>query len=214
MPVILSLIAFLLLLNNAVAREPIELGKFSRGDVTGWKQESFVGETSYELTEADSGMALKASSDGTASAFYFQRKVDLTETPILNWSWQKLQTLDPGDEKTKPGDDFVARVYVIKDGGLFFWNTLAINYVWSYQHAKDEVWDNPFAGNNAQMLAQRDRSDAEQTWFRERRNVAEDFARLHGKTLDHIDGIAIMTDSDNSGKSARAIYGDIYFSAE
>ena len=97
---------------------------------------------------------------------------------------------------------------------MFFWNTRAINYVWSHQHAKNEVWDNPFAGENARMLAQRDAADAEQVWFEERRNIAEDFKRLHGIDIDHIDGVAIMTDSDNSGKRARALYGDIYFTAE
>ncbi|MDJ0833351.1 MAG: DUF3047 domain-containing protein [Gammaproteobacteria bacterium] len=214
MPAIFLLTPLLLLLSTANAGQRIDVGKFSQGDVSGWEQESFVGETRYELTELEGNTSLQATSDSSASAYYYRIKIDLTETPILNWSWQKLQTLDPGDEKAKSGDDFVARVYVIKDGGLLFWNTRAINYVWSHQHARDEVWDNPFAGANAKMLAQRDRNDAEQTWYRERRNVVEDFAQLHGKDIDHIDGIAIMTDSDNSGLDAGALYGDIYFTAD
>jgi hypothetical protein len=64
------------------------------------------------------------------------------------------------------------------------------------------------------MLAQRDASDPEATWFSERRNVLLDFKRLHGKDIRQIDGVAIMTDSDNSGLNARALYGDIYFSKD
>ena len=214
MAYLLPILTLLLLLNPVAAEQRIDVGQFSKSDISGWKQKSFVGETRYELVERNSPSALKATSDGSASAFYFPIKVDLTKTPVLNWSWQKLQELDPGDENAKSGDDFVARVYVIKKGGVFFWNTRAINYVWSYQHRKHEVWDNPFAGKNAMMLAQRDVTDAEQVWFEERRNIAEDFKRLHGIDIDHIDGVAIMTDSDNSGKSAQALYGDIYFTAD
>jgi len=64
------------------------------------------------------------------------------------------------------------------------------------------------------MLAQRDASDPQGTWFNERRNVVRDFKRLHGKDIRRIDGVAIMTDSDNSGLSARALYGDIFFSKD
>ena len=214
MAYLLPVLTLLLLLNPVAAEQRNDVGQFSKSDISGWKQKSFVGETRYELVEQNSPSALQATSDGSASAFYFPIKVDLTKTPVLNWSWQKLQNLDPGDEKAKSGDDFVARVYVIKKGGVFFWNTRAINYVWNYQHRKNEVWDNPFAGKNAMMLAQRDATDAEQVWFEERRNIAEDFKRLHGIDIDHIDGVAIMTDSDNSGKSAQALYGDIYFTAD
>ena len=113
MAYLLPVLALLLLLNPLAAQQRIDVGQFSRSDISGWKQKSFVGETRYELVE-QSTPALKATSDGSASAFYFPIKVDLTQTPILNWSWQKLQNLDPGDEKAKSGDDFVARVYVIK----------------------------------------------------------------------------------------------------
>ena len=64
------------------------------------------------------------------------------------------------------------------------------------------------------MLALRDASDPEGVWFSERRNVVEDFVQLLDMDIDSIDGVSIMTDSDNSGLSASALYGDIFFSAE
>jgi len=108
----------------------------------------------------------------------------------------------------------VARIYVIKKGGLLFWKTRAINYVWSFQHKKNDRWGNPFAGNKSKMLAQRDASDVENTWFYESRNVRQDFKRLFSENITAIDGVAIMTDSDNSAQKAAAFYGDIYFTAE
>jgi hypothetical protein len=202
----------ILQVKTAGAELRVDTPLFSKGDISAWQHKKFVGETSYRLKQVEDLSVLEAVSDKSASIFYYPIKVDLTKTPVLNWSWRKLQGLNPGDEKEKTGDDFVARVYVVKEGGLLFWNTRAINYVWSYQHQKKEVWDNPFAGSNAKMLVQRDASDADNTWFHESRNVLEDFRQVQGRDIKSIDGIAVMTDSDNSGLTAKAQYGDIYFS--
>lgn len=212
MRILFLLTGLLLSVGSVTAENRVEAGLFSKQDISGWKQKKFVGETDYRLVKLDQVSVLQASSKQSASAFYLKLKVDLTKTPNLHWSWRKQQQINPGNESDKTGDDFVARVYVIKKGGLLFWNTRAINYVWSYQHKKNEDWDSPFAGSRSKMFSQRDDSDPEQVWFNEHTNVVEDFKRLHDQDIRTIDGIAIMTDSDNSGLSAKALYGDIYFS--
>jgi hypothetical protein len=191
----------------------VDVGLFSKNDTSGWEIRNFAGTTDYSLTLVDGKQVLVADSRQSASAFYKKIKVDLEKTPILNWSWRKEQSIDPGNELDRNGDDFVARIYVVKSGGLFFWNTVALNYVWSYQHKRNDAWNNPFAGDKGKMLAQRDASDPQATWFKEQRNVAMDFKALLGRDIRRIDGVAIMTDSDNSGLSVRALYGDIFFSA-
>lgn len=198
----------------ATSPQRVDIGLFSKGMISGWQQKVFSGQTTYVVKRVDNMSVLQADSDQSASAFYLPMKIDLNQTPIINWSWRKQKTINPGNENEKSGDDYVARLYVIKDGGLLFWKTLGINYVWSYQHNKNQVWDNPFAGKGAKMLAQRDASDPEKMWFFESRNVADDFRNLHGVDIRKIDGVAIMTDSDNSGLSASALYGDIFFSAQ
>ncbi len=199
---------------NIYAESRIDIGLFSEQNVEGWKQKKFAGETRYSLQQINNQFVLASKSDQSASAFYKKIKVNLDETPFLNWSWSKQLTIDPGNEADKKGDDFVARLYVIKDGGLLFWKTLVVNYVWSFQHSIDESWDNPFAGSNVKMVSQRDASSLEKTWLVEKRNVQQDFMNLMGEKIDQIDGVAIMTDSDNSALKAEALYGDIYFTAE
>ena len=209
---ILILICLLPVTGWAQPGQRVDVGLFSKNDTSGWEIRDFTGVTDYSLALVDGNQVLVADSHQSASAFYKKIKVDLEKTPILNWSWRKEQSIDPGNELDKNGDDFVARIYVVKSGGLFFWNTVALNYVWSYQHKRNATWDNPFAGSKGKMLAQRDASDPQATWFKEQRNVVMDFKALLGKDIRQIDGVAIMTDSDNSGLSARALYGDIYFS--
>ena len=64
------------------------------------------------------------------------------------------------------------------------------------------------------MIATRGIDDGSGQWVTEKRNVREDLKAVFGKDITSIDGIAIMTDSDNTGKEAHASYGDIFFTAE
>ena len=51
------------------------------------------------------------------------------------------------------------------------------------------------------------------TWVSEQRNVAEDFRSAFGSRPPDVEGIAIMTDSDNTKSSATADYDDFRASA-
>ena len=46
-------------------------------------------------------------------------------------------------------------------------------------------------------------------WMSERRNVLEDYRKAFGKEPPVIIGVAVMTDTDNTGETATAYYGDI-----
>jgi hypothetical protein len=48
-------------------------------------------------------------------------------------------------------------------------------------------------------------------WVNEERNVYEDYKKAFGEEPPMISGIAIMTDTDNTGEKATAYYGDILF---
>jgi Protein of unknown function (DUF3047) len=195
-------------------KNQIVIGNFSAGALTGWKAKEFKGQTQYLLTKIDDVQALKADSDAAASGLFFEQKIDLEKTPVMNWRWRIENRMGKVDEQAKSGDDFTARVYVVKSGGLVFWNTKAINYVWASTSPKDKSWPNPFAGDHAMMVAVRSSSDETGTWYTEKRNVREDFKRLTGEDIKSIDAVAIMTDTDNAKGKATAYYGDIYFTAE
>jgi hypothetical protein len=48
-------------------------------------------------------------------------------------------------------------------------------------------------------------------WVEEERNVYEDYRKAFGEDPPMIKGIAVMTDTDDTGESATAYYGDIAF---
>ena len=116
------------------------------------------------------------------------------------------------DETRKDGDDYPARIYVAVSGGLRFWNTRALNYVWSSSRPVGSHWPNAFTAN-AQLLAVESGPKHLGQWRHYRRNLRDDWQQLFGEEIGEIDAVALMSDSDNGGQSADAWYGDIWFSA-
>ncbi|MFA5984240.1 MAG: DUF3047 domain-containing protein [Methylococcaceae bacterium] len=205
-----------MLTKPALFANEVHLGDFSTNQnaLATWQEQAFKNKTRYELLKLDGIQVVKATSTGTASGLFKKQTIDLRETPYLNWRWRIENRLAALQEQSKSGDDYVARVYVIKDGGLAFWQTLALNYVWASSSARGQAWPNAYAGKNTMMLAIRSASDNIGTWYAEKRNIAEDFKQLTGQEIDTIDAIAIMTDTDNSHLKAQAYYGDIFFSSK
>jgi hypothetical protein len=190
------------------------VSSFSQDKLEGWEEKEFAGRTSYRLTKLDGRKVLFAKSRHAASGLFRKMRVDLDKTPYLNWSWRVEQGLPPLDETRKEGDDYAARIYVVVDGGLFFWKTIAINYVWSSSQLAGSVWPNAFAGKNAMLMALRSSGDGLSVWYTEKRNLREDFKALVGVEIHQIDAVALMSDTDNSRGEAQAYYGEIYFTAE
>ena len=189
------------------------IGEFSKEKLKNWENHRFEGQTSYTLVQDENATVLKAESKGSASGLVNKTRIDLNDTPFLNWRWKVDKSLYRLAETMKDGDDFSARIYIIVDGGAFFWKTLALNYVWSSSQKIDSLWDNPFT-SNAKMIAIQTGNKKSKQWQSEKRNVRKDLQKAYGKDIRFIDAIAIMTDTDNSGQKATAYYGDIYFSKE
>ncbi len=203
--------------------QTLNIAQFEKEALDKWEKKSFVGHTQYTIEKLDEKTVLHAVSDQSASGLAKEIKVDLKKTPFLNWSWRIENFLPKMDETSKPGDDYAARLYIVKSGGFFVWNTKALNYVWSSNQPQGSIWDNAYAGSNARMLALRSPQDALGKWVNEKRNVYEDMIALYGdkgsdkKNEDayrYIDAVAIMSDTDDSKAKASAYYGNIYFSAQ
>ncbi|MGJ8687929.1 MAG: DUF3047 domain-containing protein [Gammaproteobacteria bacterium] len=184
-------------------------------DLMTWEARSFLGMTDYAMVTLDSETVLQADADASASALYREQSFDLNETPYLQWRWRTDSPFGANiDETRKSGDDYVARLYVVRSGGFAFWRTKALNYVWASNQSTGSRWDNPFAGDNVQMLAVDSGSTHLGQWRHHVRDVKADWLAAFGESIDSLDGIAIMTDTDNSGAQARSWYADIGFSQQ
>lgn len=175
-----------------------------------WEVVAFGALTAYRLVDADAtgvahGALVAECSGQGASGRISEQRVDLAATPVLEWRWRLDQGFAGVDERTRAGDDHAARIYLVHERWPR-WRSRVVNYVFSSDQPAGESWPNPFSDRFA-MLAVAGRDAPTGQWRTERRDVREDFRRLHGIDIDNVDAIAIMTDCDNTGQPARAAYG-------
>ncbi len=204
---ILFLAAALALIRPPAFGENLVIGNFSAGDLTGWRPKVFRGETAYSLILEEGRRVLKARSQAAASGLIKEVRVDPARYPLLRWSWKIEGTIPNGNEQTKAGDDYAARVYVVFPSVLF-WKTKAVNYIWANQLPRGESLPNAFT-SNAMMVAVESGNGKAGTWVEEERNLYEDYRTLFGEDPPDIGAVALMTDTDNTGGEAVAYYGDI-----
>jgi len=210
MKMLLFLILLLVCTQADASDNELHLGRFSTKDLTGWKEQT-IGllkpKTIYTLAKDNDKEVLVAHSTKSASGRIYTLNLDPKEYQTLKWSWKIDHTVKKGDEKTKNGEDFAVRVYVIFPRG-FFSKTRSICYVWANKLPKGEHVASPFTSNIITVAADSGEELAGQWTFHER-NIVEDYRKFFGEEPPRIGGVALMTDSDNTGESAVGYYGDI-----
>lgn len=213
----------------------LEVGAFSTQDPSqslpdDWQPISFAKietKTQYDLVRSDSGTVVRARSDGGASGLATERRIDLTEYPILEWRWKVDSIVENGNARTKDGDDYPARLYVTFDyDDLGFVDrvkltalralgydeipTRALNYVWANRIDRHTILQNAYT-DWVMMVAVQSGSSRTGTWVTERRNVLDDYRAAFDGDPPPVNGVAIMTDTDNTNGEATAYYGNIVF---
>jgi hypothetical protein len=190
----------------------VPVGRFSMGDLQGWENRSFKGETEYRIVNDGGFSVLSARTDGGASGRFRKVKINLAQTPFINFSWKVSGVYQNINEATKSGDDFPARVYVVRERGLMGINSISLNYVWSSARPVGSLWASPYT-SQVKLLALNSGKEKVSLWARHKRNVREDLRRAFGEDITEIDAVALMSDADNFGGNVEAAYGDIWFSA-
>ena len=169
--------------------------------------------TIYTLGSNKNGNFLKAIADNAASGLGKEIKINLDKTPFLNITWKIEQDLAGIKEDTKKGHDFAARVFAIKKTGATPLSNRAINYVFSSNEDVGLNWPSPYTKKSIDNVLSTTKENLDQ-WVSVKANVKEDFKKLHNLDVNELDGLAIMSDTDNSKKKSVAYYQNIFFSED
>ena len=223
--------------HQAQKEEVIEVGKFSAATPggsfpEGWKPLVFKKiekHTIYSLVKEDDTVAVKAVAVASASGLTREIKINPKEYPLVKWRWKISNILKKGDVHKKEGDDYPARIYITFEYDptkLSFFERRkydaikliygeyppigAINYIWESKAPKGTRVPNPFTDRVIMIVVESSEAKVNQ-WVSEERNIFEDYKKAFGMEPPLISGVAIMTDTDNTGESATAYYGDIVF---
>lgn len=192
------------------AGQELAVSHFATEGLKNWESKSFKGYTDYRVVQDNGHAVLQAHARAAASGLTKKLRFQPATYRYLKWSWKIKDTIARGDERTKQGDDFAARVYVIFPG-RFFWQMRALNYIWANKLPKGEFVPNAFT-SNAMLLAVESGTTKVGQWLHEERDILADYRRVFGEEPPEAGGIAIMTDTDNTGSEATAWYGEIVLS--
>ena len=169
--------------------------------------------TTYSVGSNENGNYLKAIADNAASGLGKEIKIDLNKTPFINITW-KIEKDIPGiDETAKKGHDFAARVFVIKKTGATALSNRAINYVFSSNQDVGSNSPSPYTKKSIDNVLATTKTNLNE-WVTVKANVKEDFKKFHNLDVNELDGISIMSDTDNSKKKSITYYQNIYFSSQ
>ena len=169
--------------------------------------------TIYTVGSNDNGNFLKAIADNAASGLGKEVKIDLNKTPFINITWKIEKDLVGIKENTKKGHDFAARVFAVKKMGATPLSNRAINYVFSSNNKIGFNSPSPYTKKSIDSVLATTINNLNE-WVAVKSNVKEDFKIFHDLDINELDGIAIMSDTDNSKMKAVAYFQNIYFSSE
>ncbi len=167
--------------------------------------------TVYTVGSNKNGNFLKAVADNAASGLGKEIKINLKKTPFINITWKIEMDLPGIKENTKKGHDFAARVFAVKKTGATPLSNRAINYVYSSNNKIGFHSPSPYTKKSIDNVLASTKNNLNE-WVTVKANVKEDFKKFHGLDVDELDGLAIMSDTDNSKMKAIAYYQNIYFS--
>jgi hypothetical protein len=227
----------LLFSDDAFSSDVIEVGKFSvaaTGDKLppDWKPLAFKKiekHTTYTLVKDSDNVVVKAVAKASASGLTREIKINPKEYPVIQWRWKVSNILKKGNVKRKDGDDYPARIYITfkydpsklsfsqkaKYKTIKLWYGQypplgAINYIWESKTPKGTMVPNPYTDRVMMIVVESGEANLNE-WVKEERNIYEDYKKAFKDEPPEISGVAIMTDTDNTGESATAYYGDIVF---
>jgi hypothetical protein len=228
------LLPLLLAAAQVCTAEALWLGRFDAtqaGIPAPWQIEHLdqrVAPTRYRLRQWDGVMAIEAQAKQSMALLARPLSADLQQTPILCWRWRIDAPVAAADMTKKSGDDYAARVYLSfavppEQLGLATRAKLrlaraiygaqvpdaAINYVWDNRHPVGTLQDNAYT-DRARMLVLRSGAAEAGRWISERRDLAADFRLAFGELAGRPSGLAIATDTDNTGGEAQAGFADFH----
>lgn len=232
----LFLAALAVLSLSAFALPDYAVASFSNmtpgGSINGWTSLNLgnAPASRYTLVRDGGRTVVRGQANGSASGLVRRFDIDPNRYSTLSWRWKADNVISGGNIRSRGGDDYPARIYVLFDydpADLSFGDRVkyralralgydeipvrAISYVWANRASETQPVSNAYT-DWVHMIPVESGSARVGTWQSERRNVAADYREAFGEDPPNIAGVAVMTDADNTGGSATGYFGDIRLS--
>ena len=216
MKLVLKILVTLLIATTTSLADEIKVFDFTETELSKLEVRKVRGadnKTIYTVGANENGNFLKSVAENAASGLGKEIKIDLNKTPFINITWKIEKDLFGIKENTKKGHDYAARVFVIKKTGATPLSNRAINYVFSSNNEAGSNWPRPYTKKSIDNVLASTKKNLNE-WITVKANVKNDFKKFHNLDVNELDGLAIMSDTDNSKMKSIAYFQNIYFSTE
>ena len=216
MKLLLKIFVFVFIATNTSLADEVKVFDFTESELSKLEVRKVRGadnKTTYTVGTDEKGNFLKSVAENAASGLGKEIKIDLNKTPFINITWKIEKDLSGIKENTKKGHDFAARIFAVKKTGATPLSNRAINYVFSSNSDVGLNWPSPYTKKSIDYVLSTTKENLNE-WVTVKSNVKEDFKKFHNLDVNELDGLAIMSDTDNSKMKSIAYFQNIYFSTE
>ena len=216
MKLLFKILTILIVTTNISLADEVKVFDFTETELSKLEVRKVRGadsKTTYTVGTNENGNFLKSVAGNAASGLGKEIKIDLNKTPFINITWKVEKDLSGIKEDTKKGHDFAARVFAIKKTGATPLSNRAINYVFSSNSDIGSNWSSPYTKKSIDYVLSTTKENLNE-WVTVKANVKDDFKKFHNLEVNELDGLAIMSDTDNSKMKSIAYFQNIYFSTE
>jgi len=188
----------------------------SRGIPQGWRGQDW-GNPVYDMAVVENGghrvLHLKSKDESSTISRDIKQRVDLSETPILEWRWKVVTLPAGGDSRRSETDDQAAQIYVIWPRFPEALRSRIIGYVWDTTTPVGTIVKSQKTGTVTYVVVQSGTARLGQ-WVTEQRNVVDDFRKIYGEAPDNPGAISVAIDSNDTHSTAESLIGEILVKRE
>jgi Protein of unknown function (DUF3047) len=185
----------------------------SKGVPGGWKPQEW-GSPRYDFTivanDAHKVLHMRSANEGSTISREIAGKVNLRETPVLEWSWKVTVLPTGGNSCRKATDDQAAQIFVVWPRFPKEVRSRVIGYVWDTTAPVGTICKSEKAGTVTYVVVRSGSADLG-TWFTERRNVVADFKNIYGEDPDPPGVVSVAIDSNDTNSTSESFVGTIQF---
>jgi hypothetical protein len=185
----------------------------NKGVPAGWTKQNW-GSPQYNFTIASNSghkvLEMRSANEGSTISRDIKGKVNLKETPLIEWSWKVVTLPKGGDSCKKATDDQAAQVFVVWPRFPTAVRSRIIGYVWDTTEPAGTICKSEKTGTVTYVIVRSGPADLGK-WFTERRNVIEDFRKIYGEEPDNPEALSVAIDSNDTNSTAESVVGTILF---
>jgi hypothetical protein len=183
--------------------------------------------TQYRLVESDNRTVLHARAENASSGLMQQVSIDPLKQPWLHWQWKIDNLLKNADNTQRATEDSPVRIILGFDGDkdtlpfadqVLFETAKVVTghdfpyatlmYIWENKEPVGTVIRSTYSSRIKMMVVAQGQKGVGE-WRDFARNIVEDYEKAFGEKPGKLIGVGVLTDTDNTGETVEAWYGDI-----